>query len=63
MLTEDDLPRPKPALVAAPPLDRLGIDELKSYVAALQLEIKRAEAEINRKKAVLDAAQGFFRTP
>ncbi len=63
MLTEDDLPRPKAALVAAPPLDRLGVEELQSYIMALRAEIGRAEAEITRKKAVLDAAHGFFRTP
>jgi uncharacterized small protein (DUF1192 family) len=63
MLMEDDLPRPTPALVGTPPLDRLGVAELERYVAALRAEIGRAEAEIVRKKAVLDAAHGFFRTP
>ena len=63
MLTEEDLPRPKPTLVATAPLDRLGVEELQAYIAALQLEMHRAEAEITRKKAVLNAAHGFFRTP
>jgi uncharacterized small protein (DUF1192 family) len=63
MLTEDDLPRPKVAMVASPPLDRLGVEELQGYIAALRLEIGRAEAEIARKKMQLDAAHRFFRTP
>jgi uncharacterized small protein (DUF1192 family) len=63
MLTEDDLPRPKAALMASPPLDRLGVEELQLYITDLRAEIGRAEAEIARKKALLDAAHGFFRTP
>ncbi len=60
---DDEGPRPVPQLVATPPLDRLGIDELQSYIARLRAEIERAEAEILRKRATLDAAHGFFRTP
>ena len=62
-MDEDERPRPAPQLVATPPLDRLGVEELQGYVARLRDEIARAEAEITRKHAVRDAAQGFFRAP
>ncbi len=62
MVTEDDLPRPTASILACPSLDRLGVEELRAYIAALQAEVVRAETEVARKKAVLDAAHGFFRT-
>lgn len=63
MPTDEDLPRPAADLVPTPNLDRLGIQELQQYIKALQAAIMRAEAEIGRKKTVLDAAHGFFRAP
>ncbi len=63
MLNEDDPPRPSTQLVAAPPLDRLSVGELESYIAGLRAEIGRAEAEIARKQAVARAAHTFFRAP
>ena len=62
MPIDDDLPRPKEQLVSQPPLDRLGVDELRAYVAGLRAEIVRAEGEIGRKTAMRTAADSFFRT-
>ena len=61
MLNDDDLPPPSRQMVAAAPLDRLGVAELRGYIDSLRSEIGRAEAEIARKEAVLAAAHGFFR--
>ena len=63
MLNEEDVPRPARQLVGSPPLDRLGVAELQDYLGLLRAEIGRAEAEVARKQAVLNAAHGFFRTP
>ena len=62
MPIDDELPTPKPDLVPHPPLDRLGVEELRGYVAGLQAEIIRAEGEIARKTAMRSAADAFFRT-
>lgn len=61
MLDEDE-PRPRPRL-PSPPLDPLGVEELRGYIAELQAEIARAEAAIERKQSHRDAAAAFFRTP
>ena len=61
MMNEDDPPRQTP-VTATPPLDRLGIAELRVYIAGLQAEIVRAETEITRKDAHRDAADSIFRT-
>lgn len=63
MLNDDDPPRPSGQLVASPPLDRLGVAELQEYILRLRTEIARAEAEVTRKQAVMNAAHGVFRTP
>ncbi len=61
MIPEDDRPRPKAPLLQAPPLERLDVDELTAYVAALRAEIGRVEAEIGRKGAVRAAADSVFK--
>ena len=63
MPIDDDLPTPKPQLILNPPLERLGVDELRAYIAGLQAEIARAQAEIGRKDALRTAADAFFRGP
>ncbi len=60
MPIEDDEPRPTP-LLAKPPLDRLGVAELQSYIVGLRQEIARAEAEIARKDTLRNAADSVFR--
>lgn len=61
MLTDDDLPRPKPARVAKPVMDMWGVAELEAYIAELHAEIARAEADILRKQAHRSAADAVFR--
>ena len=63
MLTDDDLPKPKPKRLGNLPLDLLGVDELRDYIAELQAEISRVEADIARKHAHRNAADAFFRKP
>ena len=61
---EDDTPKARrPGMVAAPPLDTLGIEELRDYIAALRAEITRAEAAIAKKDTHRNAADAFFRKP
>ena len=61
MLTDEDLSKPKPKRLGLLPLDLLGVDELGDYIAELQAEISRVEADITRKHAHRNAADAFFR--
>lgn len=61
-MTEDDLPRRAPRFEPLP-LDPLGEADLREYVATLQAEIVRVEAELARKAGVKQAAAAFFKTP
>ncbi len=58
---EDDPPPAKPRRLAELRLDGLGVAELAAYVAELQGEIDRAEAEIARKRDHRGAADALFR--
>lgn len=42
-------------------LEPMSLDELQHYITEMQEEIKRAEAEIVRKKAHMDAASSVFK--
>lgn len=42
-------------------LEPMSVAELDDYIADLQTEIARADAEKKRKEAVKDAASAFFR--
>ncbi len=42
-------------------LDRLGVDELASYIAEMRKEIARAQAEIELKRHVRSAADSIFK--
>lgn len=59
-LFEDDLEqgKKKPQLR---PLDKMSIDELKSWIESLKADIQRAEEEISRKEAHRAAADSFFK--
>lgn len=63
MLTDDDLPRPKPARLTPPVLDGMGVAELETYIAELEAEITRVKAEIARKTTHRASADAFFRRP
>jgi uncharacterized small protein (DUF1192 family) len=65
MLLEDDNPSSAAAIGKSggalhQNLDSLSVAELEGYVAALQAEIKRAEAEIAKKSASRAAAEAVF---
>lgn len=60
MPEDEDVPRRKRHL-EPPVLDSFGIEELRSYIDELKLEITRVEAEINRKQSHRSAADAFFR--
>lgn len=63
MLNEDEQPKLTSQTLAPLMLDRLGIDELRSYIGALNAEIRRVEAEMARKSDHRSAADSFFRMP
>lgn len=44
-----------------PDLSRWNIEDLEAYVAAMQTEIQRVKAEIERKKGVASAADALFK--
>jgi uncharacterized small protein (DUF1192 family) len=54
---EEELPRP----TTPPILDKMGVAELRAYVAQLQAEIARAEAMIKSKQSVRGAADSLFK--
>ncbi len=62
MMEDEERPRP-PARFTPLPLDGLGVEELRAYIAALQAEIARAEAAIAARQAQRSAADAFFRRP
>ena len=59
-MEEDEPPRRRARLTPLP-LDLLGVDELRAYIAELRGEIARTEAEIDRKHGHRSAAEAFFR--
>jgi uncharacterized small protein (DUF1192 family) len=60
---EDELPLKRPRRLTPPPLDLLGVAELRSYIEELRAEIERVEAEIGRKESHRSVADAFFRKP
>ncbi len=63
MLESDEPPGTRTPVPAKPALDRLGIAELREYIASLRAEIERAEAAIEAKHGHRAAAEAVFRTP
>ncbi|MES2729756.1 MAG: DUF1192 domain-containing protein [Pseudomonadota bacterium] len=57
---DDNLPRPKPTLFTPQSLDKLSMDELETYITAMQVEITRVQAEITRKTSHAQAAAAIF---
>lgn len=58
----DDELEPRTKKPALKKLDPMSVEELEAYIAAMTAEIERANAEIARKKAYLNAASSFFKT-
>jgi len=63
MMTDDELPRPRPARLTPQVMDMWGVAELQTYIAELRAEIARAEEVIGRKTSHRAAADAFFRKP
>jgi uncharacterized small protein (DUF1192 family) len=61
MLEDDDRPIRKRHRLEKLLLDTLGVEELRDYIAELQEEITRVEADIKRKESHRSAADSFFR--
>ena len=59
ILDDDNAPKKKPGQKR--PLDPLSVEDLKEYIRELQEEIKRAEAEMDRKQKHKSAADIFFK--
>jgi uncharacterized small protein (DUF1192 family) len=57
---EEEGPRPKGRFEPAV-LDRWDVTDLRAYIAQLQAEISRAEAEIGKRDRHRSAADAFFR--
>ncbi|MGB4107048.1 MAG: DUF1192 domain-containing protein [Alphaproteobacteria bacterium] len=60
MLEEDMLPQKQPAKLKN--LTDMSIAELEQYIEDMKAEIKRVEENIAKKKAVMNAASGLFKT-
>lgn len=58
---DDDLEPRKPKKVLKK-LDSLSLDDLDAYIAEMKEEIQRAELEISRKKAHMNAASTLFKS-
>jgi uncharacterized small protein (DUF1192 family) len=63
MAQDEDAPPPKRRRLELLVLDSLGIDELRSYIDELKLEIARVESDITRKQGHRNAADAFFKRP
>lgn len=58
---DDIRPTPAKAFAAGDVLDALSIAELEGRVKALESEIVRVKAEIDKKRRQADAANAFFK--
>ena len=58
---DDMVPKPKPQAAIGDPLATLSIDELQARIAALEGEIVRVRAEIEKKQAHEAAAAALFK--
>lgn len=60
---EDDEPRPQPAAGLSRDLRTLSVADLEAYIAAMQDEVARVQAELVRRQDVRGAAEALFRKP
>ena len=59
MNEEDD--RPRRQATGVPDLTSWSEDELKAYIARLEVEMARAKAEIEKKQSMRSAAEALFK--
>lgn len=57
----DDEERARDTFFVARDLDDVSVEEIQERIAALQAEIARLEAAMEKKKSLLDAADSVFR--
>lgn len=57
---EEEAPKPKPGHRLGDNLDALSVGDLQELVAELQEEIRRVEADMERKRGGLSAAESLF---
>ncbi len=62
-MIEDDAPPARPDGEFPRALDRMSIDALEAYTAALEAEIARVRGEIARKRRLQQAADSVFKPP
>jgi uncharacterized small protein (DUF1192 family) len=62
-MEDDDSPRTRQSKVGPPDLSGWSVAELQAYIARLEVEKARAEAEIEKKNAVKNAAEALFKKP
>ena len=60
----DEEEKPKPKQVAAQPLklDDMSVDAMREYIAWLDQEKSRVEAEVAKRAKVKNAAEAFFKS-
>jgi uncharacterized small protein (DUF1192 family) len=61
MIDEEDSAPKRRVLLERPVLDPFSVEDLRSYIAALQAEIARAEAAITAKQGARGHADRFFK--
>ncbi|MEM9442873.1 MAG: DUF1192 domain-containing protein [Pseudomonadota bacterium] len=60
-MDDDETPRTRQSQVGPPDLSGWSVAELEAYIARLDVEKARAQAEIEKKNSVRDAAEALFK--
>jgi uncharacterized small protein (DUF1192 family) len=62
-MSDDERPKRRPAPSAGDDLSLLSVEEIEARIALFRAEIERLEAELDRKRRSLKAADAVFRRP
>lgn len=57
----DDLPQKKKTSEFPRDLENMSVTEIEEYITEMKDEIARAESDINKKQASMNAADSFFK--
>ncbi|MEL6961939.1 MAG: DUF1192 domain-containing protein [Pseudomonadota bacterium] len=60
-MDDDETPRTRKSQVGPPDLSGWSVAELEAYIARLDVEKARAQAEIEKKNSLRDAAEALFK--